>query len=346
MRNVGGIKMIKSIFYLVCLCGIVKVGKSEALTNQEVMQWVSAIDDTTTQQYIDEGLDKGIHIDAENEGGHTVLMKAVVSGNGPLVSYVLSCQANTNARDKAGQTAVLHAVKSGNLEIVALLLSYSADIDIPDYFGRTPLHWSVILLHPPTITQQLILRHKPKINTVNYFGFTPFINVVDFKNLNLVHFLVEHGADVNYPKKNRTTPLMCAILNDSLNIVQFLLTVPGIDLNARDYYGYTALMQAVNVKNFEMVKLLLQRPGVDVRTACNGGETAVSIASRPNGSLEILQELRFYPNKFFLTFLSSAGFQGPQAPQAPVDLGHFPKKAHTRKALENSDLMRYVCEFL
>ena len=76
------------------------------------------------------------------------------------------------------------------------------------------------------------------------FGWTPLIAAIYQRNTNVVHYLIESGADVNIPDSSGETALMWAMGNDeNIDIVKFLIA-HGADLNAKDKMRATALAYA------------------------------------------------------------------------------------------------------
>lgn len=73
------------------------------------------------------------------------------------------------------------------------------------------------------------------------FGWTPLMAAIYGKQANVVHYLVESGADVNLADKRGETPLMLAIAwgDEALPLVSYLID-HGANLNAKDKYGTTA----------------------------------------------------------------------------------------------------------
>jgi len=63
------------------------------------------------------------------------------------------------------------------------------------------------------------------------------------------------------------TPLMFAVLGDSVSAVRLLLASPGIDVNTQDTHGRTALSLAVMQGHNEMVRLLLLRSDIRANLA-------------------------------------------------------------------------------
>jgi ankyrin repeat protein len=96
--------------------------------------------------------------------------------------------------------------------------------------------------------------------------------------LDMVKFLVDKGANLNYGSVNGTTPLMLAATNGHLDVVKFLVD-KGADVNAKDHKGGTPLMAAVCEGNLDMVKFLVEK-GAEVNARGNDGETPLTLATK------------------------------------------------------------------
>lgn len=107
---------------------------------------------------------------------------------------------------------------------------------------------------------------KVDINTKDRYD-SPALLRAAFKGYeNVVQFLLSTpGIDVNAQCTVGNTPLIMAACGGNENVVKLLLKVPGIDVNIQDVEDEdTALITAVNGNHENIVKLLLQVPGINV----------------------------------------------------------------------------------
>jgi phosphoribosylglycinamide formyltransferase-1 len=87
---------------------------------------------------------------------------------------------------------------------------------------------------------------KNEINdTLNNRGWTPLSVAVFHQHIDLAHYLLDNGADVNHANPNGTTILMYAKTNllhtdDSYDFLKFLIDY-GADVTAKDIHGKTVL---------------------------------------------------------------------------------------------------------
>ncbi len=105
---------------------------------------------------------------------------------------------------------------------------------------------------------------------------------------------IDKGADVNLIYASGWTPLMHASDAGNREIVEYLLSVPRIHINAQSEFGWTALMLAAWNGNKGLVMLLIEK-GADVNLTAhsdNGDplKTALTFA-RNRGHREIVELL-------------------------------------------------------
>jgi len=117
---------------------------------------------------------------------------------------------------------------------------------------------------------------------------TPLFIAVLKKNLKIVKFLVENGADINKKTVSGNTILMVAIAFRDLEIVKFLLE-KGADISEKSNNRNTPLHLAAKWGNFGIVKFLVEK-GADINVVNKAGNTPLHIAAKW-GNIEIVQFL-------------------------------------------------------
>ena len=124
-------------------------------------------------------------------------------------------------------------------------------------------------------------------NQWNSRGYTPLHLAADFGHLDIVHHLLDGGADpsiaMNLPEKRKKfdcqyTPLHTAAIAGHLEIVTALLG-SGADPNPIDSWGNTPLHRAAYHGYTQIVSELLEG-GADPSLKTNNGETALDKANR------------------------------------------------------------------
>jgi ankyrin repeat protein len=180
-------------------------------------------------------LKHGADVNAGTANGWTALHQAVSYNLQDVVEFLLTNQANINAHGsrpkgspELGKRQVVPAGATGLLEPARQ----------PRARATTSLGWneSGVLLPPGAVGPRTSTPRGVK-------DVTPLHVAVDYLNLGLVEFLLDHGADVDARDAQGRTPLHFAVLNRDIELARVLLDAKA-DPNARDAAGLTPL-QAV-----------------------------------------------------------------------------------------------------
>ena len=90
--------------------------------------------------------------------------------------------------------------------------------------------------------------------------------------------LTEPGVNVNIRDENKRTPLMYACRAGHSKIVRSLCQVGGLDINCRDRDGWTAVHHAVRRNDLACLEILREAPRTDWNVRTNSGESALTMA--------------------------------------------------------------------
>ena len=125
---------------------------------------------------------------------------------------------------------------------------------------------------------EIFLNYGFEINQIISNGITPLIFAVIKNDLNIIKFLVENGADINFTNEKGETPLMKAIKKIiSIDIIDYLMSES--DLSKVDSQGNTNLHIAcikINSNNFLIRKNVIERLinyGIDINSQNKNGES-------------------------------------------------------------------------
>ena len=219
----------------------------------------------------------------------SALLHAASHGELDVVELLLANGADPNkAETQEGDVPLHHAVwlPYGNIEIVNALLENGAKVDVRRTAsdGMTPLHWAAIAGWPEA-TEALIqagadinlqdLQHdRTPLHWVIY-------NAPASSQIEMMHLLLDAGADVNLASYGGVTPLMAAIRERFLiGLAEqvTLLLEAGADPDLQDDFGDAALHYAVRESKKEAVELLIEH-GASLDIKNNQGHTPLDLAT-------------------------------------------------------------------
>jgi ankyrin repeat protein len=114
--------------------------------------------------------------------------------------------------------------------------------------------------------EQVFQRDPAALNGQDDEGMTPLACAIVQEQVDVVQFLLDKGADPNIPNKNGLTPLEHACGRDKTNgmILAKLLLAKGASVNATNVTDFTItpLDWAISADNTELVKLLLDHGAI------------------------------------------------------------------------------------
>ena len=143
------------------------------------------------------------NVDERNRFGRTALSFAAASGNIDVMEHLLRKGADPNSEDWQNDTPVSHAIKIGHPKYVQLLLDTGANSQHTDGEGSSLLALAVQFLSQESILNSLY--DCKIINDRNHNGETPlcrlafinFSNEDETRSIEVLNWLIEHGADIN-----------------------------------------------------------------------------------------------------------------------------------------------------
>ncbi len=258
-------------------------------------------------------------------GGLTALLFAARQGEIESAKALLDAKADINAVDSDGNNALTLAILNTHYDLTAMLIDRGADPNIAAKNGRTALYsavemhdvdWSPRPAHKETdkatsldIIKSLI-DHKANVNAQLTApapiekhaqdmgdksmgaGTTPFTRAARSADVELMHYLLDHGADPKLVGKDNQTALMVAsgvawtdhikgTEPEALEAVKLCISL-GLDVNAATDKGETALHGAAHRGSDLIAKYLIDN-GANVKARNKRGFTALDLAMGKGG---------------------------------------------------------------
>lgn len=219
--------------------------------------------------------------------GATPLGVAAFMGHEEIVRLLLAVpNIKVNVRNDVGATALFFAVQQGHVEIVKLLLAVrGVNVNLPAKQDATPLIVAADYGFEE-IVKLLLADPYIDVNARKDDGGTALFIATQFGFARIVDLLIRHGADVNLPLNQGTTPLALAIKKGNIEIVRMLLQDPKIRVNQAIGNNVAPLSVAAQYGRKDIVRALL-RKGADpnlannaamgpLHVACMRGDTAIT----------------------------------------------------------------------
>ncbi|HWG29881.1 MAG TPA: ankyrin repeat domain-containing protein [Steroidobacteraceae bacterium] len=266
------------------------------------------------------------HITAEGRakdtyvGGLTPLLYAVRENCKACVDVLIKHHANILLPDPDGIAALTLAMMNGNWDIARQLIQAGADVNQWDIYGQAPLHVAiedayVAAQHPANLGSdgtpnqidgkamvKILVEKGADPNQPMFFrpprergqvsagarGTTPFLRAAASCNVELVKYLLAHGADITLHEANGRTATMLALgaRHREADIIAMLrvLHAAGDDVNAvakimyiRRDHGGTALHIATQ-RGLKKAMAELVSYGENVNLKDQDGLTALDYA--------------------------------------------------------------------
>ena len=200
--------------------------------------WAAHWDDI---ELVERLLRAGADVNAADDHGVTPLERAAENASVAMVEMLLAAGADVNARQTSGLTPLMTAARTGSVDVVQALIRGGADINAAvTATGSTALMWAVSERHPQIVHALLDAGADPRASTIK--GFTPLMYAARNGDIATAADLIAAGSDVNEPSADGTHVLPFSIVSGQDAFAMFLLG-QGADPNG-EMGGVSALHAA------------------------------------------------------------------------------------------------------
>ncbi|KAL3122323.1 hypothetical protein niasHT_000542 [Heterodera trifolii] len=170
----------------------------------------------------------GANIELGTDTGESTLLSACFEGSVEIVTLLVENGANVNLADSDGMTPlIVTCYFTGKIDIVHLLLLHGATVGQTDFTG---MKFALLGAARAGYLEvcRLLLAHKwwaPDVNQQTIDGTTALMRASGRGHVDVVTFLVEHGADLDHTDMDGYSALMCAVKNRRTEMARHLVTI-------------------------------------------------------------------------------------------------------------------------
>jgi ankyrin repeat protein len=242
---------------------------------------------------ITEYIRRNEEVDIRDPDGGTPLAYAAKAGHLDTTRVLLeSKRVDPDSKDTDGRTPLLLAASGEYKEVVHVLIQYGACPNHKDRFGSSAL--GAAAASGDIETMRLLLDHGAQINqqcpSYHEYDGTPLMNARCSGNTDAVLFLLERGADPNFPNVGGVTILSAVARNNDEELVKLLLE-SGVQVDPKGHFGATPLAYAVE-QGFLGITEKLIKAGADVNMQNHDGQSVLMMAcDSAESNEEIIHEL-------------------------------------------------------
>ncbi|XP_046546810.1 ankyrin repeat domain-containing protein 50-like [Haliotis rubra] len=179
-----------------------------------------------------------------SDHGDNILHVACYGGHVDMVKHILyKYHVNLDTRNQYGRTAVMVAARMGYVSVVDLLIRRGADVSLVNDEGDNLLHVACSGGHLAMV-EYVVLRDLVDINCTELLGMTPLMLAAKHGHIKVFDFLVSEECDVSVLTVNGDNVLHVACSGGNEGMVNHIIQMDMVDVEARNHFGSTAAMVA------------------------------------------------------------------------------------------------------
>ncbi len=163
------------------------------------------------------------HVNAIDGYYMTPAVAALAGRHFQLAQVLHRNGSSVEPRDNSENTPLYSAAFYGDLEMVQVLLEYGVDINAQNRYGRTPLSFASLDDRDDPRVARLLVERGADPNTRNWISFTPLLDALEARMIEIARVLIELGASVEVKDNGGRTPLDIASGEQREEIIKLLL---------------------------------------------------------------------------------------------------------------------------
>lgn len=206
------------------------------------------------------------------------IMRAAGEGNAAIVERLLAANASPKVSFR-NSCALMEAVKADHVDVVDILLRADGiNVNHRGAQNWTPLFHAIYEKRYDTAKRLLDAGADTSIVTSS--GWTALSATMQEGDVEIVRALIDAGASPFSGGSNGWTAFHMAVFGDRRDISDYLLTLPGVSINATMGDGWAPIHQAAAEGKDYTVAYILSKPDVAVNQTTPEGHTALHVAAR------------------------------------------------------------------
>ncbi|XP_044757341.1 ankyrin repeat and KH domain-containing protein 1 isoform X3 [Coccinella septempunctata] len=236
-------------------------------------------------------IERGANIEEVNDEGYTPLMEAAREGHEEMVHLLLGQgRANINAQtDETQETALTLACCGGFTDVADILLKGGANIELG---ASTPLMEAAQEGHLDLV--KFLLLHGANVEAQTQTGDTALTYACENGHTDVADLLLQYGANLEHESEGGRTPLMKACRAGHLCTVQFLISKGANVRKQTTNNDHTPLSLACAGGHMAVVELLLSQ-NADPNHKLKDNSTMLIEAAK-GGHTNVVQLLLDFPH--------------------------------------------------
>ena len=220
----------------------------------------------------------GINFEVLDRWGRSALLYAVVMPDTAISRRLVEAGSQVSHRDSNLKTALMYALEEGKTETIKLLLSYGANCDASDKGGRTTLHYAVSRDWVRVIKQ--LVERGADVNIADDSGILPIHLAAFHGNPSVVRWLMaQSNVQINRRSSNGDSIIFWAAKGRQHNTLQILLRNPEVDKCLKDRFGRTIMHVTVPWAKPNLVQEILMLDIVELNAKDHTGSTCLHRAA-------------------------------------------------------------------
>ena len=192
---------------------------------------------------------------------------------------------------------IINAAMEGSLEDVMRLVDEDPEVvNAIDEDDTTSLHLTSFKGHVEVVSY--LMDHGANINAKDDIDSTPLFNACNGGRSEVLELLVSRGADPTIYSLNRLTPLMTGNAQGHADVVRYLLMDKTVKaaIDAQDGHGWTALHHASTNGAMELMKVLIGLGANSVVIADREGLTPLEMTKKHGLRIDCIPILDVSPS--------------------------------------------------